>query len=1005
VWRICAAETELANAQFLDSTGRNPMPKDNQTDPRKSFVPAILPWLLGAGMFAVYFFTLNHWVTLLNLDAVAKTSGFMWQPQIFAPLTYLVTLPLHLLSPANVPMALNFVSALCAALTLVLLARCVAILPQDRSEPQREREKSDYAFLTGWQAWFPPVFAVLMLGLQLTFWQHATNFTGSMVAVLLFAVIVWLLLEYRLDESEWRLAAAAVAVGAGMTEDWAFVGFAPVFLAALIWLKKLEFFSVRFLTRIILWGLAGLLFFFLLPLVAKCTADFKVGIWEAMRMNIRGDWMAVKSIKIGAVRASLAQASLSTLLPVLLMSLRWSASFGDNSRMGTVLASNMFHFVQAAVFSVCVWVMFDSPFSPQQLLGSSALPLTFLSALSIGYAWGYFLLVFSRPPAPTRRNPNPLPIFPRPLMWLAPVIVVATFACAVVSVGTLIYKNKPIMAEVNNDVLLKFSQLSLANLPKSGAVLLCDSDAPGQDQPLRATLLRAATAKFGRTMDFPILDTAALNWSPYHKTIHRQHPDKIPLIVKPTDMGGVAPIEIFGMIDSLVKSNSVSYLHPSYGYYFERFYQEPHGLSYAMKLLSDKTLLPPALDKNLIAENESFWTELVTTLGPSVDKALAQSLIHQYDGNTLPGWLLMHLHAQPVVNQNAIIVGMFCSRSLDAWGVQLQRAGELEKAAQRFQEARRFNPDNIVADINLAFNETLRAGKPLDIDLGRVSADNFGKYRNWNTLVTANGPLDDLTFCFEAGFQMAQNGFFRQSAREFERVRQLDPKNLIARLQLAQIYLLNRLPERALDSIREPLTQPALYGLNENNSTGLSILAAAGYFQKDDVATGVRLLETEVARHPDDNDLLTATTQAFFNHGLYTNALRVIDRKLARTPDDHDWLFGRGYACIQMGAYEDSIKAMTRVLQIATNNESARFNRALAYLQSDQLDAARADYRQLQLTYTNAYPVAYGLAEIAWRKKENAESLRNYQIYLANAPTNTPEFSTVRERLRQLGGK
>ena len=59
----------------------------------------------------------------------------------------------------------------------------------------------------------------------------------------------------------------------------------------------------------------------------------------------------------------------------------------------------------------------------------------------------------------------------------------------------------------------------------------------------------------------------------------------------------------------------------------------------------------------------------------------------------------------------------------------------------------------------------------------------------------------------------------------------------------------------------------------------------------------------------------------------------------------------------------------------------------------------------MQLTYTNAYPVAYGLAEIAWRKKENAESLRNYQIYLANAPTNTPEFSTVRERIRQLGGK
>ena len=33
------------------------------------------------------------------------------------------------------------------------------------------------------------------------------------------------------------------------------------------------------------------------------------------------------------------------------------------------------------------------------------------------------------------------------------------------------------------------------------------------------------------------------------------------------------------------------------------------------------------------------------------------------------------------------------------------------------------------------------------------------------------------------------------------------------------------------------------------------------------------------------------------------------------------------------------------------------------------------------------------------------EALRNYQIYAANAPTNTPEFSTIRERLAQLRGK
>src|ERR1039458_8313694 len=109
-WPICAGETELANARFLDSNWINPMPKENQTDPRKNFVPRFLPWLLGAMMLVIYWFTLNHWVTLLNLGQVAVVSGWDWRPQIFNPLTYLATLPFHWLSAAHIPVALNVFS-------------------------------------------------------------------------------------------------------------------------------------------------------------------------------------------------------------------------------------------------------------------------------------------------------------------------------------------------------------------------------------------------------------------------------------------------------------------------------------------------------------------------------------------------------------------------------------------------------------------------------------------------------------------------------------------------------------------------------------------------------------------------------------------------------------------------------------------------------------------------------------------------------------------------------
>ncbi|HSY19303.1 MAG TPA: tetratricopeptide repeat protein [Candidatus Acidoferrales bacterium] len=981
------------------------MPKTNQTDLRRDFAPLILPWLLGALMLVVYCFTLNRWVTMLNLGTVAQVSGFIWQPQSFNPLMYLVTLPFHWLSPGKIPLALNLFSAVCGSLVLVILARCVALLPQDRTEPQRQREKSDFGFLTGWQSFFPPALAVLMLGLQLAFWEHATSFTGEMFDLLLFATIIWLLLEYRLDEKEWRLTTVALIYGAGITESWMFTAFFPVLLAALIWLKKLEFFSLRFLFRMILSGMVGLLFFFVLPLLTRFDPHFKFGIWDTLRPHIAADWSSVITRGIGAsdVRVHLAQASLATILPLLLMAIRWTAGYGDNSRIGTALASNMIHAVHAAVFGVCVWVMFDPPFSPQHLLGPPCLTMNFFCALSIGYCCGYVLLVFGRKPVPSRRDPRPLPVFPRPLMWLCPIIIGCVFVCALFSLAALVYKNKPIIKQVNGDILLKFAQFTTENLPKDGAVILCDSDTPGQDQPLRGLLIQAAIAREGRTRDFAVLDSFSLKWAAYHQIIHEQYPAKFPLIVKAGDRGMVSPLSLFTLISGLARSNTVCYLHPSYGYYFEYFYEEPRGLAYPLKVLPEDTILPPPLTDAQIAENEAFWTKVVTALDAPVQQAVNPAIIPS-PHNPIE-WFLMHLHPVPEANLDATIAGLLCSRCLNDWGVQLQRAGELDKAARRFTEAMRLNPDNRAADINLAFNQVLKSGAPMEIAPAGINPDQFGKYRNWNAVVTANGPFDDISFCNVAGYSFYQSGYFRQAAKEYVRVHQLAPDNLDARLQLAQIYVLNRLPDRALELLQAPLATPAKFGLNANNSTGPDILAATAHFQKNELVAGCRLLEDEVARHPDDEMLLKATTQAYFMHGLFTNALRVIDIKLARTPDDVTWLFGKGYASIQIGAYEDSIKAMTRVLELQTNDPTARFNRALAYFQSGKLDEARADYAALQVDHTNTFQIAYGLGEIAWRKKENAEALRNYKIYLANAPTNAPEFNTIRERVTQLGGK
>jgi tetratricopeptide (TPR) repeat protein len=973
-----------------------------RTDPRKNFAPRFLPWLLTVAAFAFYWFTLNRWVSLFNLSHVARISGWTWQPEIVSPILFLVTQPFRWLPAPQIPLALNVFSAVCAALTLGLLARSVALLPHDRTDAQRKREHSDFSFLTTGSAWLPPVLAVLVCGLQMTFWQNATNYTGEMFDLLLFAFVIWSLLEYRLDEREWRLFLASVVYGAGMANNWAMVGFFPAFVAAIVWIRGLSFFKLRFLQRMMLCGLLGMTLYLLLPLLVVISGKVPVTFWEALKTSLVPPYNNVLKLYFfcclhPSQHLEFLALLLAYLMPLSMMAIRWKASFGDHSPMGMALTSFLFHLVCAAFLILCIWVAFDPPFSPRQLgsrqlgPGIPLLTLYYLGALSIGYFSGYFLLIFGKAPRSRLQPPRP-----EPFQFLDPLVVVGVWVLTVATVTGLIYRNTPQIRAANDDTFQKYTSFVEENLPRSGGILL-------SDDPYRLFFVEAALARDGRAKDFLLLDTQSLNWPAYLRFLHNKFPQKWPELVSPKEVKPLNPIGLIGALTMLAKSNELYYLHPSFGYYFEQFYQEPHGLACKLKILPGDTLLPPLPDKNQIAENQAFWARVETQAFAPIKRAVTPP-----DPNAPSSWgqrMLDRFHVPREQNQNAILAGTFYSRSLNFWGVQLQRAGDLTNAAACFTLAEEVNPDNFVAQINLRFNQSLRAGKSVPLDLSKTTSDQFGKYRDWNGVLNANGPFDEPSFCFVEGINLAaQNGFFRQAVAPLARVRELEPDNLEARLALGQIYVMSRLPDRALEALRDPLEQPERFSLAKANTTQMNVIAAAAYLQKNDYAQGTQLLETEIALHPDDTNLLNATVQVYLNHSLFTNALVIIDRQLKLAPNDPAWLFSRGYVSIQAQAYDDAIDAFTRVLATQTNNSPALFNRALACLDSGKLDAARADYKTLQQSLTNSFQVAYGLGEIAWRQHETNEAIKNYKLYLANANTNTAEATNVIQRLRELKG-
>ncbi|HEY5913303.1 MAG TPA: DUF2723 domain-containing protein, partial [Verrucomicrobiae bacterium] len=503
----------------IDSTVTRRMTMANDVSQEKKFVPSVLPWVLAGAALLVYLVSLNRWMRLGSVGNVAMVSGWIWQPELSRPLYWLVTAPLRLLPASLIPVALNFFSALCAAATLGLLARSVALLPQDRTEDQRLREKSAFSLLSIRHAWLPPVLAVLICGLQLTFWENATAASSDILDLLLFAYVVRCILEFRLYGADSWLLRACLVYGAAMTNNWAMIALLPVFLVALAWAKGLGFFNLRFLFQALALGSLGLCFYVLLPVAALASTGGQLGFWEALKSHL-----VEQKYYLGAIfnKGVLFMGdrpwwvlALPSLLPVLAISFRWPSYFGDPSKLGVALATFAFHFLHAALLAVCLWVSLDPIFSPRNYAGLQALPLYYLGALSVGYLAGYFLLIFGG--AKPMLRSRPLPGYPAALNAL---VTLAVWVLLLLLPGALLYRNLPQIRFTNGQALRQYVQLTAQDIPAANSVVL-------SDDPLRLMLLRSLWTQRHERQPALLLETRSLAMPFYHQFLAKQFPNRL----------------------------------------------------------------------------------------------------------------------------------------------------------------------------------------------------------------------------------------------------------------------------------------------------------------------------------------------------------------------------------------------------------------------------------------------------------------------------------------------
>ena len=941
---------------------------------------SVLPWLVGAGALLVFLITLSRWISVHNLLPVARIAGWNWQPEPVYPVTTLVFLPFRLLPEAWIPLAANLFTACCAALVLVLLARSVALLRPDGRHHRRRRLAS--------LAWIPAVLAALVCGLQLTFWQQATSVTGDMIDLLIFAYVIRCLLEFRADRDESWLARAAFLYAAGMTNNWGLMVFVPIFLVALVRLQRLEVLNLRFLLRLGLWGLAGLSFYLVLPVLNSLSSGHRMGFWPALKFNLRFQKENLSLFRYNG----LLLLALTTFLPLLVISIRWRSKKqepGDDSQPGRLLTRAIVHFAHAVLLCASLWLMLDPPFSPRSR-GAIGAPLAqyYISALVAGYCAGYFLSLASRGLGShsqgrgARTGSHAHSAGPR--TYLAYGIVAAVCLLLVAIPSILVLRNLPQIRASNGPALREFARELYRALPAGKSVAL-------SDDPREIFLLQGELAAHGGEKEAIPLITGALQSSRYQLYMARHFNARWPLAPAPNGAAEIRPMNPSGLLYKFSEHEPLVYLHPSFDYCYELFADEPHAPAHFLTLRATNIADARVLDARIAAANEQYWQECWTNS--------LQRLAASLDDQT-PRWaarVFARLRLKPEQNTTALFSGRWHSRCLDYWGVQMQRLGQWKEAGLWFQRALELNPVNLSAQINLDYNQRHQQG-----DTARLSdkavEELSGKYRSRETNMRENGPVDEPSFLWLTAYMLWAEGNYHQAADGYARCADLDPGWLAAKIGLAECYLRVKEFSGALHLAEKVASSsPPAAAIDEAKVVSFRSRALEGLGRKEEAEACIVDL---ASRH--STDILSNAVVMYLQRRQIEPALTLLNQLLKREPENPEFLSNKGWTEILVGRYGDAIATLTRAVSLAPTNSAIRVNRATAFMDAGQLDAARGDYQELLEHSTNTSQALYGLAEVALRRQDTNAAVGFYQRVLSTSSPQSEEHKLASRLLQGL---
>jgi tetratricopeptide (TPR) repeat protein len=922
----------------------------------------LLPWIIAAVALVIYLITVSRWVTVQSLTVSAQVGGWDDNLPANSPLLYLVSRPLILLPSSILPLAGNLFTVLLASATLWTLSRCIQLLPQDRTHPQRIRGYADGRPLRTGLFWVPPVIGCALFGLQVTPWEHATSFSGEMLNALVFGTAVRALLEYRNNKNERWLDLMALLVGIGVTNNWGMIGFVPMFAGATLWIGGWENVKVKRVIRLLGIGCAGLVLYLVTPIVGTGRGGLPDSFGRALWAVI----VTQKDFVVGIPKGRFLMLAAVMILPLGAAGIRWSSPRGSGlERMASFGALTL---LQLSWLGGNIWMAFDGFFSPRALISTDgsygALPLLtyhFCAALAVGYIAGYFVVLGTiTPDRQWSRADMAGGLVHRVFAWL----VIAGSAILPAALAVQNWKSIQIQ---NGPILSELAVNLLAPLPKTPAVVVTD------DSLLHALL----DAQIRRTPGAPthlLIQTRRAPEARYRKHLFDVHgrdwPDLKNMVDLQENIGGA----FLGLLTKAASSNAAFTLNPSTTFLNEPNYLVPAGAIYAFRPYQPGQIATPLISDTEAAAVTAYWSGQKEVLDHvAVGIADKKALAPRYAAS-------------------------FWGRTANTQGVRLQQGGRLDMASQLFAIARKIDPQNPSVLVNTAVNDLLRQRKPIDASVRR-SIETLGV-----GIIEEFGAIDEPRFLEQLGSATLELGdpLVRASANAFLRARTLDPLSLDAALGYARACVSANEPKFALEAHAQAAALANRLKPTQAQRSQLFRVEATARMRSNDLPTAEQILLRATEEMPEDIPVLDLLSYVYSQMDKPENSLPYIERLIKLKPDDEALLQRRGFLSIQLGKTDEAIADFDRILSRHPDDLDALMNRGTCQLAAKRSDKAAADFESVLRRVPGAVDAQVGLAEVALQKKDKPGSIRQFEKVIASVAAGTSLHKKLTNRLAAI---